>query len=169
MIPEIGHFTLILALSLAMAQGVFPLLGAARGNRAWMRVGGSFSSFRLHSDHSFMTYAKAVALFPDDPQPLVDYADVMAMANGGRLLGKPEQLVAHALRADPNNAKALALAGTVAFDKQDFALAIKYWERLRNSMPKDSEFVKSVEASITAARRLSLASADPRSEKRTPQ
>ncbi len=39
MLPEIGHFSLVLALVLALAQGVFPLLGAARGNLAWMRVG----------------------------------------------------------------------------------------------------------------------------------
>ena len=39
MVPEIGHFALILALALALAQGVFPLLGAARGKLAWMRVG----------------------------------------------------------------------------------------------------------------------------------
>ena len=39
MIPEIGHFALILALVLALVQGVFPLLGAARGNLAWMQVG----------------------------------------------------------------------------------------------------------------------------------
>jgi cytochrome c-type biogenesis protein CcmF len=39
MLPEIGHFSLILALTLALAQGIFPLMGAARGNRAWMRVG----------------------------------------------------------------------------------------------------------------------------------
>jgi cytochrome c-type biogenesis protein CcmF len=39
MIPELGHFALILALSLAVAQGVFPLLGAARGDPVLMRVG----------------------------------------------------------------------------------------------------------------------------------
>ncbi len=36
MIPEIGHFALILALGLALVQGVLPLVGAARGNVAWM-------------------------------------------------------------------------------------------------------------------------------------
>jgi cytochrome c-type biogenesis protein CcmF len=36
MIPEIGHFALILALLLALAQGTLPLVGAARGDRAWM-------------------------------------------------------------------------------------------------------------------------------------
>ncbi len=34
----IGHFALILALALALVQGIFPLVGAARGKLAWMRV-----------------------------------------------------------------------------------------------------------------------------------
>ncbi len=38
MIPEIGHFALILALSLAICQGVLPLLGAHRGDEAMMAV-----------------------------------------------------------------------------------------------------------------------------------
>ncbi|MDH3576237.1 MAG: heme lyase CcmF/NrfE family subunit [Gammaproteobacteria bacterium] len=39
MIPEIGQFALILALSLAICQGVLPLIGAHRNDRAMMRVG----------------------------------------------------------------------------------------------------------------------------------
>ena len=38
MIPEIGHFALILALSLAVCQSVLPLLGAYRNNAAMMSV-----------------------------------------------------------------------------------------------------------------------------------
>lgn len=38
MIPELGHFALILALLLALAQGTLPLLGAHRGVREWMAV-----------------------------------------------------------------------------------------------------------------------------------
>lgn len=36
MIPEIGHFALILALIVALIQGVFPIIGATRGNVVWM-------------------------------------------------------------------------------------------------------------------------------------
>jgi cytochrome c-type biogenesis protein CcmF len=36
MIPELGHFALILALLLALVQGTLPILGAAHGVRAWM-------------------------------------------------------------------------------------------------------------------------------------
>ncbi|MBS1236199.1 MAG: cytochrome biosis protein [Proteobacteria bacterium] len=38
MIPELGHFALILALCLALAQGILPLIGAHRGNLAWMAL-----------------------------------------------------------------------------------------------------------------------------------
>ena len=38
MIPEIGHLALILALCLALLQGVLPLAGAARRRLAWMDI-----------------------------------------------------------------------------------------------------------------------------------
>ena len=41
MIPELGHFALILALLLSAAQAAFSLAGAARGNGAWMAAGRS--------------------------------------------------------------------------------------------------------------------------------
>src|SRR3954453_16121210 len=39
MITEFGHMALILALGVALVQSSVPLLGAARGNSAWMAVG----------------------------------------------------------------------------------------------------------------------------------
>lgn len=38
MIPEIGHLALILALAMALAQGVFPLIGAHRGIPSWVAM-----------------------------------------------------------------------------------------------------------------------------------
>ena len=38
MIPEIGHFALILALMMALSQSVLPLIGAATGKRSWMAL-----------------------------------------------------------------------------------------------------------------------------------
>ncbi len=38
MIPELGHVALILALAMAMAQSILPLIGAQRGNAAWMSL-----------------------------------------------------------------------------------------------------------------------------------
>ena len=39
MIPELGHFALILALMVALVQGSVPFLGAARGHETWMALG----------------------------------------------------------------------------------------------------------------------------------
>ena len=38
MIPELGHFALILALSLALCQGIIPLVGAHKNDAAMMGV-----------------------------------------------------------------------------------------------------------------------------------
>ena len=38
MIPELGHYALVLALVMALAQGSLPMVGAARGIRPWMQL-----------------------------------------------------------------------------------------------------------------------------------
>ena len=38
MIPEIGHFLLIVALAVALAQAVLPMVGAQRGVPGWMAI-----------------------------------------------------------------------------------------------------------------------------------
>lgn len=38
MIPEIGHFALVLALVIALVQSVFPILGAATANAQWVAM-----------------------------------------------------------------------------------------------------------------------------------
>jgi cytochrome c-type biogenesis protein CcmH len=96
-------------------------------------------------------YAKAEARFPQNAQLLADYADSLAMAQGQSLQGKPEELIRRALKADGNNLKALALAGTVEFEKQDFAKAVEYWKRILPLLPADSEMRNSVDSSIKEA------------------
>jgi len=99
-------------------------------------------------------YARSVAMFPDDAQLLADYADTLAMGRGGRLAGEPDKLVERALRADPNNPKALALAGTIAFEKKDFTLAVNHWQRLQKLIPSGSEFAESIQTGIDEAKSL---------------
>ena len=38
MIPEFGHYALILALCVAIIQGVLPLIGAHQGRREWLML-----------------------------------------------------------------------------------------------------------------------------------
>ena len=99
-------------------------------------------------------YEKLTKLVPNEAELLADYADALAMSQGRDLSGKPMELIQAALKADPNHWKALAMAGTAAFDRKDYKGAVEYWERLRDSQPPDSPIVKSISASIDEARRL---------------
>ena len=99
-------------------------------------------------------YAKALELSPRDSQLLADFADALAMTKGGRLTGEPEKLIERALEADPNNLKALALAGTVAYEKQDYAKAAEFWGRMLPLVPPDSEDSKVISENVDEARKL---------------
>ena len=99
-------------------------------------------------------YERAVTLVPRDADLLADYADALGMTQEQRLRGQPLELVQRALEIDPDHWKALALAGTAAFDRKDYGRAIAYWERLRRVVPADSQIGRSIEASIAEAREL---------------
>jgi len=91
-------------------------------------------------------------LLPADAQLLADYADTLAMARGRQLSGEPESIIARALELDARNIKALALAGTAAFERGDYAGAIDYWQRIQGQVPPDSPTARSVAGSIAEAR-----------------
>src|SRR2546427_731387 len=69
-------------------------------------------------------YAHADALIPDNAALLADYADVLAMAQGRKLAGKPAALAQRALAIDPKHRKALALAATAALEAGDLEGAL---------------------------------------------
>ena len=96
----------------------------------------------------------AMTLIPDDAQLLADYADTLGVLHGRKLEGKPEALIQQALKIDPRNVKALMLAGTVAFNRKNFARAAKDWEQARANLPADidPEMTQQLMAAIAEAR-----------------
>jgi cytochrome c-type biogenesis protein CcmH len=76
------------------------------------------------------------------------------MAQGRELKGEPERLIAQALKVDPKNVKALALAGTVEFQKHNFKAAIAHWRSILDVVPPESEMAQSVRESIADAEKL---------------
>ena len=119
----------------------------------WIMLARSYRLFGRFED-SARAYAQAATRQPRDAQLLADYADMLAMAQGRSLQGEPEQLVVRALEIDPRNLKALALAGTAAFDRKDYARAVELWGRMVPLMAPESEDLRSVQASIAEARAL---------------
>ncbi len=119
----------------------------------WTMLGRSYAVLDRHTEAA-AAYANAVTRSPPSAQLLADYADALAMSQGRTLRGEPEQLIAQALKVDPDNVKARALAGTVAFQKQDFKGAIEHWEHMLKVVPANSDIAEAVRDSIADARKL---------------
>ena len=125
----------------------------------WRLLGRSYAALGKFPE-AFDAYGKAAVRKPRDADLLADMADVLATMRPTRLQGEPEKLVLRALEIDPNHLKALALAGTAAFDRKDFDGAVRYWSRMLPLVEPSSEDARQIQASINEAR--SLGGAAPR-------
>lgn len=119
----------------------------------WAMLGRSYSVLGRHPE-ALAAYEKAVALRKDDAQLLADYADSLAVKNDRQLAGEPMKWVEAALKLEPGNFKALALAGTDAFDRKDYATAVKHWSKLVESAPPDNSFAQQILGGLSEARQL---------------
>jgi len=97
-------------------------------------------------------YDRLTRLIPNEAQLWADYADVLAMASGKTLAGAPTKLLNKALALDPDNFKALALSGSAAMERGDFAATVNHWEKLLKMIPQNDENAKIVESGIQQAR-----------------
>jgi len=137
----------------AMAANLAAKLEKEPGNvDGWVMLARTYYAMNRHAEAA-RAFERAVALVPDNADLLADYADSVGAAEGG-LRGKSLELIERALKADPTHWKALALAGTAAFNRKDYAQAIVYWERMKKTVPPDSPIAGSIDASIAEAREL---------------
>lgn len=119
----------------------------------WVMLARTYYSQRKFKEAAG-AYEKLTVLLPNEPDLYADYADALAMAQGKQLAGKPMELVNKALALDPNQWKALAMAGTDAFERKDYKAAVAHWEKLRDTSGSDSPIGKQIQASIDEARQL---------------
>ena len=127
--------------------------------QGWALLGRSMAAlgrFREAAD----AYEHLMTLAPGDAQVMADYADVLGMVQGRTLAGRPYELARQALRIDPRNKKALALAGTAAVDTGDYALAIEYWEKLAAEV-KDTPDYAQVQSILGEVRTRAAAAGKP--------
>jgi cytochrome c-type biogenesis protein CcmH len=126
--------------------------------QGWALLGRSYAALGRFPE-SVEAYSQAALRSPRDADLLADFADALAMARGQSLQGPPEELVRRALEIDPKNMKALALAGTAAFDRRDFNAAVAYWKQMLEHVQPGTEDERIIRQSIDEA--LALASARP--------
>src|SRR5205807_8962581 len=119
----------------------------------WKLLGRSYSVLGRFQEAAH-AYAMAAARAPRDAQLLADFADALGMAQGQRLAGDPEELIARALEIDRDNLKALALAGTAAFQRKDFKAAAAYWERMLPLVAAESEDARAIRSNVQEAKSL---------------
>lgn len=118
--------------------------------QGWTMLGRSYKAFGRYREAS-EAYARAAELTGNDARLWVDYAEALALANGSSLEGQPLEIIKKALQIDPNEQKALWLAGNAAFQMGDFRQAIVYWQKLEKLLPEGSEAARSVADSIAEA------------------
>ena len=119
--------------------------------KGWTLLGRSYAvlgRFRESAD----AYRQAAALAPADAAILAEWADSLGMASGQSLEGEPSRLIDRALAIDPNNPKALALAGSAAAERRDYAAAIADWGKLKTQLQPGSDPEKEVDQMIAEAK-----------------
>lgn len=121
--------------------------------QGWIMLGRSYLNLEKYSEAS-NAFAKATALKPDDADLLGDYAFALGMANGQRLSGQPLELINKALKIDPENPKALELAGSAAFEAKNYSQAINYWQKLLQKTPPNTELGQTLAQRINEAKTL---------------
>ncbi|HSE19057.1 MAG TPA: c-type cytochrome biogenesis protein CcmI [Pyrinomonadaceae bacterium] len=121
--------------------------------QGWTMLARSYSSMEKYSDAA-NAYAKATELNPKDADLLAEYAFASAMAEGRSLAGKPTEIINRALKVDPENLKALQLAGSAAFEAKDYKRAVDYWQRVLKRVPPASEVAETINARINEAKTL---------------
>ena len=119
----------------------------------WVMLAHSYSTMERFGEAAG-AYARATELQPTNADLWAEYAFASAMANGRSLEGQPMEFVNKALKIDPENLKALQLAGNDAFQRKDYKKAVDYWSRVLKKVPPGSEVAQSIQQRIDEAQSL---------------
>ncbi|MGH8559006.1 MAG: c-type cytochrome biogenesis protein CcmI [Methylococcales bacterium] len=113
----------------------------------WRLLARSYSVMERYPE-AIEALRRARGLVGDDPNLLIELADMMATAQNGSFEGQPAELVAKVLEMSPEHPGGLWLAGRSAVMVRDFPLALSYWRQLETVLPKDGEGLDTVRLAI---------------------
>ncbi len=115
-------------------------------------------------DEAAGALARAEALLGDIPDLRAERAELLSMAQGGRVAGEPLLLLDEVLSADPSNQRALWLRGIGSAEEGDFLAAVDFWARLLRQLEPGSPVAQVVDSQIQQAREhMGTATAPPES------
>ena len=123
----------------------------------WWTLARSYTELKRYAAAA-KAYQQLVNLVPDEAQLWANYADVFAMAHGQTLQGEEvAKLLGKALELDANNMTALALSGSSAMERGDYAAAIFHWQKLTSQVQPGTQDAEMFNGGIQRARELLLA------------
>jgi cytochrome c-type biogenesis protein CcmH len=119
--------------------------------KGWVMLARSYVVLKRY-DAAVDAYRNILRLGGNSPELLADYADALAMSAGGRFTPETGELLTRALAAEPDNIKALWLAGHWKNQEGDYTAAIEYWQRAAALLPADGEDAAIIGQQIAHAR-----------------
>ena len=134
-----------------------------RDSRGWVLL----ARLELGSDR----FAEAAAAYEralengkaaNDTALWCEYAEAVALAQGGRLAGRPREIVGRALARDPTHAQALEFAGSAAVEAGEYRVAASHWRMLLAQMADDPGESAALRAAL--ARVELLAAVEPKGD-----
>ena len=133
----------------ARADLVAHLAQNPRDARGWVLLARlDASQDRFADAASAYERALADAKAASDTTLWCEYADALAQAQGGRLAGRPREIVSQVLLRDPVHRQALEMAGSAALESGEHATAATYWRTLLAQLPDGSGERRDLQAAL---------------------
>lgn len=166
-VDEVGHGAADVQVQ-AMVEGLAQRLRAEPENvPGWVMLARSYETLERY-DEAAQAYAQALLAARRglldasvQAQLLADRADALGSAQDGDLQGAAGEAIAEALRLQPKQHKALALAGSAAVRQGDFALAAIHWRALLAQLEPGSDIALRVQDDLLKLETLNSAQAVP--------
>ena len=123
----------------------------AKNPNDWWMLARSYTELKRFPE-AVKAYEHLVVLVPNEAQLWANYADVYGMAHGQTLQGEEvAKLLNKALELDANNTTALALSGSAAMERADYATAITRWQTLIDQLEPGSQDIQVYRGGIKQA------------------
>lgn len=128
--------------------------------KGWVILARSYKALGRFAEAA-EAFGHGAALVESDPTLLADHAEALAQANGGTFHQAGRESARPRTQARPQRTTGPVSAGAAASDRQDFAAAADYWDRLLPQLEAGPEEAVSLKAAIDKARE----AAGPRASK----
>lgn len=116
----------------------------------WFMLARSYMSMKRYKE-AVKALEKTNTLVPNDPTVMLRYADALTMLSGGRITGKPFDLIKRAVAIKPDDPTGLWLIGMGYEEQGEYKKAISYWSLLLPLL-KDNKSIDRVNNLIRAAK-----------------